>query len=278
MDCSVKRQKQTAGVEQRMTNEIETRLTVAKAIAHEAGQLARRRFLDNKRSAFSFKGHQDYLTETDGEVERFIAAALARAFPGDAFIGEEGGGEAGENTWIIDPIDGTSNFARGIPHFCVSIGFLRAGRPEVGVIYAPMLDELYAARTGGGATLNGLPIKVSDTSRLDHAVIEMGWSPRRPVSRYISAVETAISSGISVRRSGSGALGIAYAAAGRIDGYCEIHINSWDVAAGVVIADEAGARLSDFFSGDAIRDGNPILVASPGIAEALSSAVGIALA
>ena len=111
--------------------------------------------------ARAFKGPQDYVLESDAEVERVIRERLIAAFPEDSFFGEESGGEFGRDVWVVDPIDGTANFARGIPHFCISIAFVRDGRTEIGVIYQPSTDELYAGRRGGGATLNGRPMSVT---------------------------------------------------------------------------------------------------------------------
>ena len=136
---------------------MDMRLLAAEAVAREAGALARRRFLDQSFTV-GFKGPQDYLTEVDGETEALIAERLLQVFPADGFIGEESkarpAGESGA-AWVVDPIDGTANFARGVPHFCVSIACVAADRIEVGVIYDPMLDELFAGRRGAGARLNG---------------------------------------------------------------------------------------------------------------------------
>src|SRR5271155_2864686 len=123
------------------------------------------------------KGPQDFLTEVDGEVERLIAGRLHKLFPGDCFIGEEGEGRIAKGdapTWVVDPIDGTANFARAIPHFCVSIALVHEGRAEIGVIFDPMLNELSAARRGGGAHLNAAPIRVSATHDMRAAAVEIG--------------------------------------------------------------------------------------------------------
>ena len=148
------------------------RQLAAEAVAREAGALARRRFLD---ASFNvrFKGPQDYLTEVDGETEALISARLGEAFPRDGFIGEETAGRpasGGGATWVVDPIDGTSNFARGVPHFCVSIACVAGGRIEVGVIYDPMRDELFAATADTPSTCNGEPIRVSATAALTSSV------------------------------------------------------------------------------------------------------------
>jgi len=226
----------------------------------------------------SMKGFQDWLTIADGTVEREFRAMIAEAFPGDAVMGEEQGGGTSERLWIIDPIDGTSNFARGDRQWCVSIGFVLNGRPELGLIHAPALGEMWLARRGGGATLNGQPIRAALTSDLRRSTVECGWSTRRPLEDYLGIVTRLYGAGSSVKRSASGALGVAHVANGRTDGYVETHINSWDVAAGLVIAAEAGCRTNAFCSGNWVTEGNPILVAAPGVAEAISAIAGMALA
>jgi myo-inositol-1(or 4)-monophosphatase len=263
-------------------DDLDLRLAAAKAVAQDAGELAKRRFLARRAGDFTLKGPQDFLTEVDGEVERAVVDALATLFPQDGFLGEEGGPQAqsrgGAGTWIIDPIDGTANYARGIGHFCVSIAYFAAGRPLVGVIAAPMAGELFAAAEGRGATLNGTPIAAAATTELAVASLELGWNTRRTNAEYLALLAALLDAGVSVRRSGSGALGIAYVAAGRSDAYIETHINPWDVAAGLVIAREAGARLNDFFAGDGLARGNAVLTAAPGVAANLSALTGIALA
>jgi myo-inositol-1(or 4)-monophosphatase len=226
----------------------------------------------------SMKGFQDWLTIADGTVEREFRAMIAEAFPGDAVMGEEQGGGASERLWIIDPIDGTANFARGDRQWCISIGFVLNGRPELGLIHAPALGEMWLARRGGGATLNGQPIRAALTSDLRRSTVECGWSTRRPLEDYLGIVTRLYGAGSSVKRSASGALGVAHVANGRTDGYVETHINSWDVAAGLVIAAEAGCRTNAFCSGNWVTEGNPILVAAPGVAEAISAIAGMALA
>jgi myo-inositol-1(or 4)-monophosphatase len=255
--------------------EIAQRFLAMGGLALEAGALALRYYEDRDSLGVTMKGAQDFLTVAAGAVEALLRKRGAEAFPGDAVLGEEGGGEAAERLWIVDPIDGTANFARGEPHWCVSIGFMRAGVPEIGGIYMPVLDELYLARRGGGATRNGRAIRASDTADMRRATIEVGWSSRRPASDYLDLVRGVMAAGANAKRSASGALGIAYVADGRTDAYAESHINSWDVAAGLVIAREAGAWTSDFFAGEGLAKGNPVLVAAPGVAEAMRRLAGI---
>jgi myo-inositol-1(or 4)-monophosphatase len=258
-----------------VTDVLELRRQAVTGIALEAGAIAMRYFTGAEALAVSMKGAQDWLTAGDGAVETHIRKRLGEIFPEDAILGEEGGGTAADSIWIIDPIDGTANFAHHDRNWCVSIAFVRNGVPEVGVVYAPALDEMFVARRDKGATLNGDPIKVAPTDDIKRACIEVGWSPRRPQSAYVAIVNNLMSAGASVRRSASGALGMVYVAAGRTDGYVELHINSWDVAAGYVIAREAGATLNDYFAGDAIMKGNPIICTAPGVAGAVGEIVAL---
>jgi myo-inositol-1(or 4)-monophosphatase len=251
------------------------RQSFAEALAREAGWPARSYFVDRDKLEIRMKGFQDFLTAADGAVEALLRRKIAEAFPQDGFIGEETGGTRAERLWIVDPIDGTANFARGEPHWCVSIGFLERGRPVFGVIEAPMLGETYSARVGCGALRNGTAIAVAETGEMSAATIEIGWSARRPVKTYLDLVEGVMKLGGAPKRSASGALGLCWAACGRSDGYLETHINSWDVAAGYVIATEAGAVVNNFFAGDAVETGNPILAATPRLAPALAGVMGL---
>lgn len=261
-----------------MTTEgLDTRLVAACAIARDAGTLARRRFLERPRSQLpDFKGHQDFLTATDSEVEEMVRSRLGELFPGDSFFGEEGGGSFDRDVWVVDPIDGTANFARGIPHFAISIAFVRDNRPEIGVIYDVMHHELYMAQRGKGAFLNGLPIRTSGLADIRNATVEAGWSARLTHHPYVDLVENLKVAGANVRRAGSGTLGLAYVADGRIDAYCELHINSWDALAGLLIIEEAGGWTNNFLAKDGLRKGNPILACTPELAETLVAATGIA--
>jgi myo-inositol-1(or 4)-monophosphatase len=253
------------------------RLLAAQAVAREAGALARRRFLDSSFKV-GFKGPQDYLTEVDGETEELISARLHQAFPRDGFIGEETAGRLGHEggaVWVVDPIDGTSNFARGVSHFCVSVACVAGGKVEVGVIYDPMRDELFEARRGGGAHLNGAAIRPSEATMLSNSSVEVGWNMRAGVAKYIDLVRRVAIWGAAPCRMGSGALGIAYVAAGRRDGYVEHHINAWDCLAGILLVSEAGGYVSDFLAGDGLTKGNPLIACAPGLKDAFISAVAI---
>ena len=247
------------------------RYRAAVSIAAELGEVALAYQAAPERMATSSKGAQDFLTAADGDVEHRFRAAIAEIFPNDVVVGEEQGGGTGGALWIIDPIDGTANFARGSNHWCVSIGFLLDEKPEIGVIRAPALGETFVAQRGKGALLNGYPIRAAPTNTLSMAAIELGWSARLPHQDYLTLSEAMFAAGASVLRSGSGALGLAHVANGRSDAYIERHINSWDVAAGIVIVEEAGGYVNDFFSGNWREAGNPILACAPGLADALKA-------
>jgi myo-inositol-1(or 4)-monophosphatase len=256
-------------------DDLHQRYVAAMGLAEEAAALASSYFEDRSSLGTRMKGFQDFVTEADCAVEALLRGRIAESFPSDGFLGEEGGGAGADNLWIVDPIDGTANFARGEPHWAVSIGFVRQGVPEIGVLVVPTLKEIFAGRRGQGATRNGAPIRVSGIDDMRKADIEIGWSPRRLTSSYIGLVAKVMDAGAASKRSASGALGIAWTACGRVDGYLELHINCWDVAAAIVLAREAGAVVNDFFTGDWLTEGNPILVSTPALAGRLADAMAL---
>ena len=175
---------------------------------------------------------------------------MSKAFPEDGFLGEEGGSKnlGARAIWVIDPIDGTRNFLTGVPFWCISIGLVVDGKPVLGLIYHPAADELFIAETGEGAFVNGAPIKVSGETDLKKARICVGFSYRKAVAEHVRAIDALLTAGCEYCRLGSGALGLAYTAAGRFDGYWERHLNSWDAAAGLVLVAEAGGYVNDFLA------------------------------
>jgi myo-inositol-1(or 4)-monophosphatase len=256
---------------------IDRREAFLHALVREAAELARAGFARQTGQAVSMKGPQDYLTETDGQVEDHLRARISKTFPEDGFLGEEGGGEPGGQAWVVDPIDGTANFARAIPHFCVAIAFIAKGEVQLGAIVNPVLDEVYFARLGRGAHRNGTPIRVAATTDITATSFEMGWSNRRPLARYIGALNALFEAGSNVRRGACGALGLAYVADGRSDGYAELHMNSWDCLAGLLLVREAGGVTGPFLSLGGLTAGAAVLAAAPGVAATLSEATGIPL-
>lgn len=228
-------------------------LATAVRLAREAGSLLRERF--GQDISVDFKGEIDLVTEVDRASEALIAAGIASAYPAHALIGEEGNTtgvhpDDAEWVWVVDPIDGTTNYAHGYPHFAVSIAVLRNGVGEVGVVYDPSRDELFAGIRGGIATLNDQPIRVSSTETLKRSILSTGFAyqmdQRIEQNRewlYLHAHCQGI------RREGSAALGVAWVAAGRTDGFYERPINAWDVAAGAIVAEAAGARVTSLLGG-----------------------------
>lgn len=257
---------------------LDLREAVCRDLLASAGRLAMDGYAElGAGTTVSMKGPQDYLTRTDGEVEEHIRGELAAAFPDDGFLGEETGGVASARLWVVDPIDGTANFMRGIPHFCTSIAFVDQGRVQIGGIANPASGEVYFARLGRGATRNGRPIHVAATQSFERTTVEFGWSPRVPNQKYVEKISALLALGANVRRSGSGALGLAYVADGRTDAYAELHINSWDCLAGLLLVREAGGLINDFLGDGGLMQGNPVLATAPGIAEGICRAIGVPL-
>jgi myo-inositol-1(or 4)-monophosphatase len=257
--------------------DLDRREQILRAVTIEAGELALDWFNRRDTLQVALKGPQDYASEADAAVEQLLARRLAEAVPEDQFLGEEGGGEVGERIWVVDPIDGTANFVRGMSRFCVSVAFVAGGEIQLGAIFSPVTDELFLARRGHGATLNGKPIRAARTDRLERASIEVGWSSRLPYAAYLEVVRRMLEAGVDFRRFGSGALGLANVADGRADAYFEQHINSWDCLAGILLVEEAGGRVNDFLAGDGLRRGNPVLAVAPGVADKIAALAGVAL-
>jgi myo-inositol-1(or 4)-monophosphatase len=245
-----------------MTRAINERHDFAVELAREAGALASR--LRQNLGTLETKNPMDYATAADHAVEALIRERIGARF-GDAVIGEEDGGSPADLVWVVDPIDGTVNYIHGTPRWCVSIALVAGGEIVSGVIAAPDEGRLFAARRGHGAQLNGTPIRVSNLRHGASPVVEIGWSPRRSIEKYTTLIHRLIADGIEFRRLGSGALGVADTAAGLNDGYMELHINAWDVLAGMILVQEAGGWANDFLAEDGLVKGNPIIVCTPEI-------------
>ncbi|WP_170765143.1 inositol monophosphatase family protein [Ruegeria lacuscaerulensis] len=222
--------------------DIHSRANFAIKLAQEAGDLAVRiRASRGDNLSVSNKGEQDFVTEADMAVEDFIRSEIGKAFPEDVVLGEERGGDSlAERAWVIDPIDGTTNFIRLLPDWGVSIAYCIAGNPVCAAIAAPDLDILADAELGGGARVNGQTTRVSDVAELSNSLFIVGRSQRTDFEDYLSALRTLINSGAEYRRHGSAALGLVNVAMGISDCYYEAHINSWDAMAGVLLVREAG--------------------------------------
>ncbi|HET7322092.1 MAG TPA: inositol monophosphatase family protein [Longimicrobiaceae bacterium] len=230
----------------------EEELALALAAAQEAAEvLEARAGAERVRE----KGRADLVTEVDERSERVITEQIRSLFPGDAVVAEEFSPDAllGGRSWIIDPVDGTVNYVHGHPFSCVSIGFCDADGPAVGVVHAPFLGEVYHAVRGGGAYLNGAPLRVSEVSRGEAGLYATGFpfkGGKGDPEEYFRLVAEVVTTSHGVRRAGAAALDLAYVAAGRVDGYFEIGLKPWDVAAGFLLVTEAGGRVTGW-PGDA---------------------------
>ncbi|RLC61434.1 MAG: inositol monophosphatase [Chloroflexota bacterium] len=226
-------------------------LQTAVSIAHEAGALVRDRFPSTALTRIGFKGAVNPVTETDIAAEALIVARLQAAFPDHRILAEERGGDEwrvpGSPIWLIDPLDGTNNFAHGFPHIGLSLALLVEGQPVVGVIYDPLRGETFAATAGGGATLNGRPIHVSGVERLESAFLATGFPYDRRIApdNNVERLDHFLRRSLGVRRAGAATLDLAYVACGRLDGFWEMRLKPWDVAAGVLLVREAGGQATD---------------------------------
>ncbi|MFM9105507.1 MAG: inositol monophosphatase family protein [Chloroflexota bacterium] len=252
-------------------------LAFAEDAARQAGGILRERF--GQTHDVQYKGTIDIVTEADKASEALIARLVREAWPGHDLLGEEGargtGAAAGSPwRWIIDPLDGTTNFAHHLPTFAVSIGLERDGQPALGVVYDPMRDECFAAARGHGATLNGKPIGVSPIDELIRSVLVTGFSydfDRR--GRQAHLWRTFLTRVQAIRQTGSAALNLCYVAAGRMDGYWERGISPWDVAAGAAILLEAGGAITDFAGNPYRSEDRVVLAANPGIHRAMLACI-----
>jgi myo-inositol-1(or 4)-monophosphatase len=253
----------------------------ATAIAREAG--ARLREFFSQGVATEYKGDVDLVTVADRTSEKLIRERLSQAFPEHGIFGEEGTRDRleGEFRWYVDPLDGTTNFAHGLPHFCVSMGLERRlvkrpaglapdadGKMVAAVIYDPLRDDLFVAERGRGAQLNGRPMRVSSTPELAEALVATGFpSRKRHESPNIHFYQEFCLRSHGVRRAGSAALDLAYVAAGRLDAFWEFNINPWDTAAGYLLVEEAGGQMTGF-SGQSFRLDSREILASNGLIHA----------
>lgn len=229
-------------------------LNVMVGAARKAARQIRRDFNEVEQLQVSRKGAADFVSQTDLAAEKILREELHKARPDYGFVLEESGEVKGKDTehrWHVDPIDGTTNFIHGVPHFCISIGLERAGSPVAGVVYNPVSDELYVAERGKGAYLNDKRLRVSGRREMASALfatgLNLGPNGNPPLFYAQYAALTQVSAGI--RRFGSAALDLCYVAAGRYDGFWEIGLNSWDTCAGIVMVREAGGQVTDMIGG-----------------------------
>ena len=216
------------------------------------------------------KGLNDYATQVDEACEEEIKYIISKAYPDHAILGEETGlskKEKAEFTWVIDPIDGTTNFIHGFPQFCISIGVMQNGKVEHGIIYDPLKDELFTASLGRGAQMNDKRIRVSKTIHLNRALLGTGFPTREMsvVDNYLNLLRELFPKCAGIRRAGAAALDLAYVACGRFDGFWEYGLKLWDVSAGSLLIKEAGGFVSGFEGPDSFFQTGNIIAGNPKI-------------
>lgn len=247
--------------------DLAARYDAARRIASRAGALALGYFRNWHDLTIDVKGHQDFVSEADRNVELAVRAALAEAFPDDGIVGEEGAAKPGTSgyTWVIDPIDGTTNFVNGIPQWCVILACVQGGQTVIGVVHDPVHDEMHHATLGGGAFCNDAPIRCSAKTSLREGSLGVGFSGRTHIEGIKRLVALSCDAGTVFWRNGSGGLSLAYVATGRILGYVEEHMNAWDFLAGHLIVAEAGGRVEPVNADDAIARGGRVVTAGAGV-------------
>ncbi|QND53706.1 inositol monophosphatase [Phyllobacterium sp. 628] len=259
--------------------ELQGRFALAQKMAIEAGAVAFAHFNARERLVIETKADpQDVVSIADREVEELIRARIAATYPGDAVLGEEYGVSKGtsEFTWVVDPIDGTSPFVNGMPTWCISIAAMRGEEIVVGVIYVPCNDELYASALGMGATLNGKKLALDGSRTVQNAVTGIGANSHVTPAVVAAIVEKLLEAGGNFIRNGSGALMLAYVAAGRLVGYYEPYMHAWDCMAGYCLVKEAGGWHQPFpVKGDGLTKGAPVLAAAPGAVVDLRKIAGL---
>ncbi len=254
-------------------SEIDEILALATRLARAAGDVQRERY-ETALEIGTKSAAVDLVTEIDRRCEQLIVEALRRERPADAILAEEGSNRESEGAawrWVIDPLDGTVNYAHGYPRFCVSIGAERDGARTVGVVFDPLLGELYHAVRGGGAFRNGRPIRVSQETDLARSLFATGFAydVHHSADDNLDHFGRFVKNARAVRRDGSAALDLCYVASGRLDGYWELRLHPWDISAGALVVEEAGGRVSDLRGGPLPADGSSVVSSNGAVHEAM---------
>ncbi|NBN64073.1 inositol monophosphatase [Microvirga tunisiensis] len=246
---------------------IQDRLAFALDLAERAGALGLDYFRRLETLTVTAKGHQDLVSEADRDVETLVRDALADRFPQDGIVGEEHGRLAGSSgfTWVIDPIDGTANFVAGIPQWCVVISCVHEGRTVIGITYDPLAREMFHAVRGGGAFVNGRPMRVSSSDSLGRGSVGVGFSGRTKACGAVQVIDALVDRGGVFFRNASGGLMLAYTASGRLIAYCEAHMHAWDCLAGLLMIEEAGGFVPAFDAEAALTAGVRVIAGARGI-------------
>jgi myo-inositol-1(or 4)-monophosphatase len=228
-------------------------LNIAIRAARSAGNIIIRSLQHVEHLEVTRKGRNDFVTDVDRLAEQEIISVIHKSYPDHAILAEESGEQGhNETIWIIDPLDGTANFLHGFPHYCVSIGVMVRGRIEHGVIYDPLREELFTASRGAGAQLNDRRLRVTKQKTLAGSLIATGFPFKyhEHFPAYLATFNAVFPEVSDLRRGGSAALDLAYVAAGRVDAYWELGLQKWDLAAGILLIEEAGGVVSDFTGGE----------------------------
>ncbi len=252
----------------------------ARRIARRAGLVALDYFRNREKLVVELKGPTDYVTHADRDVEDVIRGELAAMFPDDLFLGEETAAQFSgpvERCWVVDPIDGTHNFLRGVPYWNVAIGYVEDGKTQVGVVYDPSADTLYHALRGGGAWCTSAEgearLNAAPARQLAGSYIALGHHDRSFDPRYFEIRRRMMEVGIAMRNFGSGALQLAHVASGRLDGFVETQLSAWDAVAALLLVEEAGGFHLPFAPATPTSKA-PCVACAPGIAAALTELVG----
>ena len=239
-------------------------LNIAVRAARSAGTVITRGFESQDSLETQIKGNNDFVTRIDKEAEQAIISKIQQSYPTHSFVGEEGGvveGDDQDYKWIIDPLDGTTNFIKGIPHFCVSIALMHKGRIEQAVVFDPIRGDLFTSTRGNGAQLNGYRIRATKAKDLDGTILctAFPFKEKDSFPQALKTFSTLFSQAGDMRRTGSAALDLAYVAAGKFDGYWEAGLKPWDMAAGTLLVQESGGMVTDFNGGnDHMTSGNVV--------------------
>ncbi len=249
-------------------------VNIAVRAARRAGELMIRQLNQLDTLEVAEKARNEFVTQVDRQAEAAIIDVIRGHYPDHSILAEESGASGdGEYQWIIDPLDGTTNYVHGFPVFSVSIAVALRGVLEHGVVYDPLRQEIFTASRGRGAQLDGRRIRVSKRTSLQQALIATGFPYRANlahIDRYLGMLKAVMLEASGVRRPGSAALDLCYVAAGRVDAFFEIGLSKWDIAAGALIIREAGGRVSDFHGGDGYLDSGNVVAGSPKVYGALS--------
>lgn len=252
-------------------------LNIAIMAARKAGSVILRHLDRLGTLTVSHKSRNDYVSEVDRLAEEEIIRAIHKAYPDHAILAEESGKRSGNDyQWIIDPLDGTTNYLHGFPQFAVSIALCHRGKVEHGCVYDPLREELFTASRGSGAFLNDRRIRVSAARTLEGTLIGTGFpfKQQQHLNTYLEMFKVLHRESAGIRRAGSAALDLAYVAAGRLDGFWEIGLNPWDMAAGALLIQEAGGMVGDFRGGDAYQESGNIVAGNPKVYQAILQAIG----